>query len=186
MPGDPANAEGAGSFEAVAFPHMNVLYQSARALLRHDGEAEDAVQETYLQAWRSFHRFTPGTNCRAWLFAILFNVIRHQRRKWRDRFSMGLPESFEETVAAVPSIPEQLTDGEILAALEEIPRQYSEVVLLADVQEFSYREIQQTLGIPVGTVMSRLSRGRQLLRARLGAAARQMGLRCAGQGGMTA
>ena len=173
------NSQEPQSFEAAAFPHMNVLYQSARALLRDEAEAQDVVQETYMQAWRSFQRFTPGTNCRAWLFAILFNVIRHHRRKWRDRFSVGLPERFEQTAAAAVPVPEELTDSEILRALQEIPNQYTEVVLLADVHEFSYREIQDALGIPVGTVMSRLSRGRQLLRGKLAGLAVQAGLRSA-------
>ena len=99
--------DAATSFESVAFDHMDALFRTAKALLRNTEEAEDVVQETYLQAWKSFHRFTPGTNCRAWMFAILFNVVRHHRRKWLDRFSFGLPEGFEETAAAPQSVPEE-------------------------------------------------------------------------------
>jgi RNA polymerase sigma-70 factor (ECF subfamily) len=120
-----------------------------------------------LQAWKSFHRFTPGTNCRAWLFKILFHVIAHQRRKWFSRFVFEEPHALEGTLASSAPVADHLTDEEILSAFQQIPQQFAEVVLLADVQEFSYKEIQETLGIPIGTVMSRLSRGRQLLRAHL-------------------
>ncbi len=154
-------------FEAVAFDHLDALFRTAKALLRNAEEAEDVVQETYLQAWKSFHRFTPGTNCRAWMFAILFNVVRHHRRKWLDRFRFGLPEGFEQS----------LTDEEVLAALQQIPSQNAEVVLLADVHEFSYKEIQDTLGIPIGTVMSRLSRGRLMLRGKLAGPAAAIGIK---------
>lgn len=170
------------NFESVAFDHMDALFRTAKALLRNTEEAEDVVQETYLQAWKSFHRFTPGTNCRAWMFAILFNVVRHHRRKWLDRFRFGLPEGFEQTAAAPQSVPEELTDDDILAALHEIPGQHAEVVLLADVHEFSYKEIQDALGIPIGTVMSRLSRGRQMLRGKLTAAAAELGIKAAATG----
>jgi RNA polymerase sigma-70 factor (ECF subfamily) len=130
-------------------------------------EAEDAVQETYLQALKSFHRFTPGTNCRAWLFRILFHVISHQRRKWFGRMIFTEREELEQTAVYMAPVAEQLTDDELIQAFRKLPQQFAEVVMLADVQEFSYKEIQETLGIPVGTVMSRLSRGRQLLRVHL-------------------
>jgi RNA polymerase sigma-70 factor (ECF subfamily) len=169
-------------FEAAAFEHMNALFRTAKALLRNTEEAEDVVQEAYLQAWKSFDRFTPGTNCRAWMFSILFNVIRHHRRKWIDRFRFGLPEGFERIAVAPESIPDNLTDDEVLAALSQIPRTYAEVVLLADVQEFSYKEIQQALNIPIGTVMSRLSRGRQQLRGKLAGVAAAMGIQPAEAG----
>ena len=175
--------DAAVSFESVAFDHMDALFRTAKALLRNTEEAEDVVQETYLQAWKSFHRFAPGTNCRAWMFAILFNVVRHHRRKWLDRFSFGLPEGFEETAAAPQSVPENLTDEEMLAALEQVPAQHAEVVLLADVHEFSYKEIQDTLGIPIGTVMSRLSRGRQMLRGKLAGRAASIGIKAAAAAG---
>jgi RNA polymerase sigma-70 factor (ECF subfamily) len=173
----PASPVATADFEAVAFDHLDALFRTAKALLRNAEEAEDVVQETYLQAWKSFHRFTPGTNCRAWMFAILFNVVRHHRRKWLDRFRFGLPEGFEQTVAAPQSVPEGLTDEEVLAALQQIPSQNAEVVLLADVHEFSYKEIQDTLGIPIGTVMSRLSRGRLMLRGKLAGPAAAIGIK---------
>ncbi|HMD49291.1 MAG TPA: sigma-70 family RNA polymerase sigma factor [Bryobacteraceae bacterium] len=164
-------------FEALTLPHRDALYQSARSMMANAAAAEDAVLETYLQAWKSFSRFQPGTNCRAWLFGILFNVIRHERRKWTSRVSfIEKPEILEQTLAAQPSNHETLADEEILTALREIPQIYSEVVLLSDVQEFSYKEVQEALGIPIGTVMSRLSRGRQLLRSKLAGRAADYGI----------
>jgi RNA polymerase sigma-70 factor (ECF subfamily) len=156
------------SFESVAMPHVNDLFRTAMSLLRNRSEAEDAVQEALLQAWKSFHRFELGTNCRAWLFKILFHVVSHQRRKWSRMWLAEDPQILEDTLAAKPNIPEQLTDEDVLAAFGKMPQRYAEVVMLADVQEFTYKDIQETLGIPIGTVMSRLSRGREYLRGELG------------------
>jgi len=167
---------GAADFEAEALPHLNDLYRAAASILHSRAEAEDAVQEAYLQALKSFHRFTPGTNCRAWLFRILFHVISHQRRKWFGRFIFSEREELEQTTVYTPPVPEELTDDEMIAAFRKLPRQFADVVMLCDVQEFSYKEVQQTLGIPIGTVMSRLSRGRQLLRAQLVDCASQAGV----------
>jgi RNA polymerase sigma-70 factor, ECF subfamily len=156
------------AFEAAALPHLNDLYRTAVHLVYDRNEAHDLVQEAYLQAWKAFHRFEPGTNCRAWLFKILINEVRHYRRRWFN--SKTVPEaeqSFEETLAYEPSVAEHIQDEDILAALDDIPREFREVVLLSDVQEFSYKEIAEMLGIPVGTVMSRLSRGRKQLRLKL-------------------
>jgi RNA polymerase sigma-70 factor (ECF subfamily) len=159
-------------FEAVALPHLDDLFRSAVRMVGDRTEAQDLVQEVYLQAWKSFHRFEPGTNCRAWLFKILFHVIQHHRRRWLNAKTAQLEaEMLEETVAYEPPIAEHLRDEDILAAFQKIPGHYREVVLLADVQEFSYKEVAEVLQIPVGTVMSRLSRGRQLLRVELAACA---------------
>lgn len=157
----------AADFDREALPHMDDLYRTAASMLRNQTEAEDAVQEAYLQAWKSFHRFTSGTNCRAWLFRILFHVVAHQRRKWYSRFVSTERGELEQTTVYSAPTPEELTDEDILSAVRKIPQHYAEVLLLADVHEFSYREVQETLGIPIGTVMSRLSRGRQALRAQL-------------------
>src|SRR5438874_3758661 len=153
--------------ESEALPHLDALYRTAASILRSRTEAEDAVQETYLQALKSFQRFTPGSNCRAWLFRILFHVISHQRRKWLGRFTFSEREELEQTAVYCPPVSEHLTDDEMIAAFRKLPKQFAEVVMLCDVQEFSYNEVQETLGIPMGTVMSRLSRGRQALRAEL-------------------
>ena len=158
----------AADFEAVALPYLNDLYRTAVHLVRDRTEAHDLVQEAYLQAWKAFHRFEPGTNCRAWLFKILINEVRHYRRRWFNTKTVPEGEqSFEETLAFEPPISENIQDEDVLAALDELQREFREVVLLADVQEFSYKEIAEMLGIPVGTVMSRLSRGRKQLRAKL-------------------
>ena len=172
-----ANREIGRVFESLALPHHKAMFQSARSLMANTAAAEDVVMETYLQAWKAFSRFQPGTNCRAWLFAILFNVIRHERRKWTFRFHFfEKKEVLEQTLPAAAPVSEFLEDREILAALREIPQVYSEVVVLSDVQEFSYKEIQEALNIPIGTVMSRLSRGRQLLRAKLASTAAEYGI----------
>jgi RNA polymerase sigma-70 factor (ECF subfamily) len=155
-------------FEAVALPHLNDLYRTAVHLVRDATEAHDIVQEAYLQAWKAFHRFEPGTNCRAWLFKILINEVRHYRRRWFNNRTVPAGEqALEETVAFEPPISEHIKDEDILAALNDVPEMFREIVLLADVQEFSYREIAEMTGIPVGTVMSRLSRGRKQLRQKL-------------------
>jgi RNA polymerase sigma-70 factor (ECF subfamily) len=155
-------------FEAEAMPHINDLYRTASFMVGNRTEAEDLVQETYLQAWKSFHRFTPGTNCRAWLFKILFHVLQHERRRWfKFKFADDGEEIMEQTMQYEPPVRQDLSDEDVLAAFREIPQTYREVVLLSDVYEFSYKEIHETLNIPIGTVMSRLSRGRQLLRGRL-------------------
>jgi RNA polymerase sigma-70 factor (ECF subfamily) len=155
-------------FEACALPHTSDLFRTAVSMLGNRAEAEDAVQEAYLQAWKSFDRFTPGTNCRAWLFKILFHTVSHHRRKWFGRRAGQDLESIQDGMADKPAVAEHLTDEQMLSAFRKIPAKYAEVVMLADVHEFSYKEIQDTLGIPAGTVMSRLSRGREALRAHFG------------------
>ena len=163
----PAHAS-ATAIAALVDQYAGTLYRVAYSVLRNSADAEDAVQETYLRAWKSFHRFTPGTNMRAWMFAILFNVIRHHRRKWLFRFCLlDDDRAFERMLEYHPPVGEEIQDLEILAALRELPSQFSEVVLLADVHELHYKEIQAALHIPLGTVMSRLSRGRDKLRDRL-------------------
>jgi RNA polymerase sigma-70 factor (ECF subfamily) len=167
----------AEDFEAAALPHLNDLYRTALRVIGSTGEAEDLVQETYLQAWKSFHRFEPGTNCRAWLFKILFHVIHHHRRKNFRLSFLGEDEMvLENTLVYEAPIPERLSDEDVLLALQKIPEHYREVVLLADVEEFSYKEVAEALNIPVGTVMSRLNRGRSLLRTHLAGVAQEYGI----------
>jgi RNA polymerase sigma-70 factor (ECF subfamily) len=165
-------------FESTALPHLNDLFRTATRVIGDRSEAEDLVQEAYFQAWKSFHRFEPGTNCRAWLYKILFHVIQHHRRKWYNSRSARETEEFlMETIAYEAPVPQQLSDEDVLAAFDKIPVHYREVVLLADVQEFSYKEVAEMLGIPVGTVMSRLSRGRSLLRQELAGFAAGYGIK---------
>jgi len=166
-------------FEAAAIPHLADLYRSASLLLRDSSEAEDLVQEVYLEAWKSFHRFELGTNCRAWLFKILFHRLYHFRRRLIKASrveAFGSPAD-QENIAAEPPVPQEIRDEDILLALEKVPVEFREVVLMADVEDFSYKEIANTLKIPLGTVMSRLSRGRKLLRRKLVEVARGYGLR---------
>jgi len=155
-------------FEMEAMPHMNDIFRTATRVLGDRGRAEDVVQEVYLQAWKSFNRFESGTNCRAWLFKILFHCVHHHRRKW---FRFPLLKESEEFVEAnltyVEPVPEHITDEDFLAALDRVPTDFRAVILLVDVEEFAYREAAQILGIPIGTVMSRLSRGRKILREEL-------------------
>ena len=156
------------AFEAQALPHLDRLFRLAMWFERNRSEAEDLVQETMMQALQSFHRFQPGTNCRAWLATILQHV-RSNRRRARGRSPLvddpddriGLATPF------VPPVPLELTDEELLGALGRIPVVFQEVIVLCDVEELTYKEIADALAIPLGTVMSRLHRGRALLRAEL-------------------
>jgi RNA polymerase sigma-70 factor (ECF subfamily) len=171
-----AAADPREDFEAEALPHLNDLYRAALRLLRDHGKAGDAVQETYLIAWKSFHRYERGTNCRAWLFQVLFNVVRHERRTWFKWVTGREDDLSTVPLAAPPPVAESLTDGEIISALDSLPAQFRDVLLLVDVEEFSYKEASEILKTPIGTVMSRLSRGRALLRAKLAGVARSYGI----------
>ena len=158
-------------------PHLNDLFRTALRMTGERGAAEDVIQEVYLQAWRSFDRFAAGTNCRAWLYKILFHCVSHHRRKWfRFPLLKETEEFLEANLVQPASVAEQVTDSEILNALDEIPPEFRSVVLLVDVEEFAYKEVAGILSIPIGTVMSRLSRGRSLLRKRLVEVARSYGI----------
>jgi RNA polymerase sigma-70 factor (ECF subfamily) len=162
------------AFEAEAMPHVDRLFRHAMWLTRNRAEAEDLVQDTLMQALQSFHRFTPGTNCRALLVTILRHVRSNRRRKQgRIIVDSALEERVTNVVPFVPPIPDQLTDEDVLQAMQQLPPQHQEAILLCDVEDMSYKEIAAALGVPIGTVMSRLHRGRELLRielARRGAA----------------
>ena len=169
-----------GEFEALALPHLDGLYASALRLTRNARDAEDLVQDAFMRAYRFFHRFERGTNFRAWLYRILTNTFINQyRRGVRER---GLSDEserqaveaqlFSEGTTDVAQNPEdalldRLLSHEVLKAIDTLPIDFRMVVVLADLQEFSYKEIADILDVPVGTVMSRLFRGRRLLRRAL-------------------
>jgi RNA polymerase sigma-70 factor (ECF subfamily) len=156
------------NFEAEALPQMAALFRIAMWLVRDRAEAEDLLQETFTQALESFHRYEQGTNVRAWLMTIMYRAkSKRQRNAGRLRLVDDAEERIAETVAFEPPIPPGLTDEEVLAALERLPSQFREVVVLSDVEELSYKEIAGVMKVPIGTVMSRLNRGRKLLRAEL-------------------
>lgn len=165
-------------FEDEALPHLEDLFRIARWLVRDISEAEDLVQETFAQALRSFHRYEQGTNCRAWLTTIMYHLNSKRRMKLgRLRLVEDKEEMIAETIAFEPEIPQSITDEDVLAALERVPQSFREIVLLADVEEFAYREIAEMLEIPAGTVMSRLHRGRKILRVELAVYARNYGIK---------
>jgi RNA polymerase sigma-70 factor (ECF subfamily) len=173
----PAAADQAwAAFEAEALPHVDRLFRLAMWFERDRSEAEDLVQETMMQALQSFHRFQPGTNCRAWMTTILQHVRSNRRRaRGRSPFVDDPDDRIGLATPFVPPVAQHLTDDDLLGALSRIPAQFQEVLVLCDVEELTYKEIADALGIPIGTVMSRLHRGRTLLRAELGRSTRAVG-----------
>jgi RNA polymerase sigma-70 factor (ECF subfamily) len=165
------------AFEAEAVPLMADVFRVANYLARDRETAEDLTQETFAEALKSFHRYTPDTNCRAWLVTILYHLNSKRRHKLGQlKLVEDTEEQIANTVAFVPAIPEELKDEEILAALRKLPQAFRDVVVLTDVEEFSYKEVAEFLQVPIGTVMSRLSRGRKLLRQQLTEYARSFGI----------
>jgi RNA polymerase sigma-70 factor, ECF subfamily len=157
-------------FEELAIPLTNAAYNLARWLVQNDRDAEDLVQETYLKALRNFSSFQPGTNFRAWIFRILRNTFLNSRTTLESRMTVELDcdEDLPSLSAGCASPESLLIDNSDIAALraaiEQLPSSYREAILLSDVEGLAYREIADTLGIPIGTVMSRLSRARKALR----------------------
>ena len=165
MPDDRATAE---EFEALAMPLLAPLYNFAHWLCGNRDEAEDLVQETYVKALKGFRSFTPGTNFRAWMYRILRNTFLTSRSGLKQIVSLN-DEEAEVPEPAIADHPEslliaQLQREQIVTALGNLPVAYREIVLLSDVEEMSYKEISQLLGVPMGTVMSRLSRARRAMR----------------------
>jgi len=182
--------------EAEALGQIDALYRTALRLSRNPQDAEDLVQETYLNAFRSLDRFEEGTNLRAWLFRILNNafISQYRRRKRRPSSSLEDVTDFylydhllDGGVSPRPENPERevldrIGDERVLSALEELPVEFRQVELLADVEGFSYREIAAILGIPIGTVMSRLYRARRRLQKTLWREAQDAGYGVASAG----
>ena len=152
-------------FEAVALTQLNALVRSATRLCDSREEAEDAVQETYLQAWKYWRSFEPGTNCRAWLFRILFNVIH--KRAVKEAALIPIEEPNVKDLLRLD--PQTSFDKlEVLEVFDQLSNEHREVILLVGVEEMSYKDAANVLDVPMGTVMSRLNRARTQLRQRLG------------------
>jgi RNA polymerase sigma-70 factor (ECF subfamily) len=177
-------------FEAEALRHLDALYRTALRMTRSEADAEDLVQETYIRAFRFRDQFTLGTNMKAWLFRILTNTfINTYRRKTAqpevtdldgiDEFSLYRRMADDRAASTSPDPEAELlnsvVDTEVTNALEELPEKFRTTVLL-DVEGFSYKEIAEMLAIPIGTVMSRLHRGRKFLQKRLYDLARERGI----------
>ena len=185
-------AQDADPFEQQALSFLDALYRTGLRMTRSEADAEDLVQETYIRAFRFRDQFTPGTNMKAWLFRILTNTfINAYRRKATQPQTTELDDVEESTLhrhmtgtgAEASPEPERvvldsMVDGEIREALEELPEHFRTVVLL-DVEGFAYKEIAEVLDIPIGTVMSRLHRGRKFLQRRLYDLARERGIAAA-------
>ncbi|MEO6120882.1 MAG: sigma-70 family RNA polymerase sigma factor [Acidimicrobiales bacterium] len=170
------------TFADQAMVHMGSLYSAALRMTRNPADAEDLVQETYLKAFRAFATFQEGTNLKAWLYRILTNTFINNYRAKKRRPEESEVEDVEELYlyrrlggleaaaagrSAEEEVLDRITDDEVKAALESLPEQFRMAVLLADVEGFSYKEIAAILDVPIGTVMSRLHRGRRGLQKRL-------------------
>jgi RNA polymerase sigma-70 factor (ECF subfamily) len=166
---EPAN----DAFAAEALSHIDSLYGTALRLTRRAADAEDLVQDTYLKAFRSSAQFQAGTNLKAWLFTILHNTFRNMRRHdGRNPIDVDSEKVEEASNPADNHTPEELLtraalDADLQAALDGLPDAFRQAVWLRDVEELSYAEIAGVLGVPQGTVMSRISRGRRALSERL-------------------
>jgi len=159
-------------FSRWAIPHMDQVYTAALYLTHNREQAEDLLQETYLRAFRFWHQFVPGTNCKAWLMTILHNNFRS---RYRERYRAGQAVEFDEELyqehAATTDChgdPETVFlrdrfDDEVECALTSLPQEFLEVSVLVDIQDLSYEEAAARLGCPIGTIRSRLSRARRLL-----------------------
>ena len=188
IPAPPASPEVRAQFEQLIAEQLDGLYRSALRLTRNPTAAEDLVQDVMLKAWRSFHTFEQGTSIGAWLHRILMNAFFDSYRKHArepevldqqdvgdfylyDKVREG--ESLGEEGNPEVEVLDRIMDADVRESLDSLPVQYRAAVLLSDVQGFTYKEIAEMLGVPVGTVMSRLFRGRHLLQRQLWESARK-------------
>jgi len=185
-------------FTEVAMEHMQALYSAALRMTRNAADAEDLVQETYLKAYRSFGSFQEGTNLRAWLYRILTNTYINSYRAAKRRPEVTDVEDVEDLYlyrrmagagqvngarSAEDEALDTFTDDVVKSALEELPEAFRMAVLLADVEGFSYKEISEITDVPIGTVMSRIHRGRRALQKTLHEVATERGLVGSATGG---
>lgn len=176
------DAEIKEAFAREAVPHLDALYATALRLTRNEGDAEDLIQETMFKAYRYFDKYEQGTNCKAWLFKIMTNTFINRYRKLQKRKEVLIDEDFRP-LAERAVVPEKnplhqhfgdqetmfyrLFGDEVKSALEDIPVDFRMVVILADLQDFAYKDIADIMDCPIGTVMSRLYRGRRMLQQKL-------------------
>ena len=188
LPND-VNRQGA-SFVDEAIPHMDAVFRFALRLAGIQDEAEDLVQDTYFRAFRAWEQYAPGTRCKSWLFTICRNVFLRQREREQRHDEILTETAYEDPRALSREAPvfaasknadpegeffRSIVDEEILRAIDDLPDEYRMAVVLSDLEDLSYSEIAEVMEIPVGTVKSRLFRGRRQLQERLHAYAVEMG-----------
>lgn len=170
------------SFEEEALPHMDAVYRFALRLSGSRDRAEDLVQDTFFRAYRAWDQYTPGTRCKSWLFTICRNVFLRQRER-TQRHDEIISENVPKDSGSVPAVNplwssteskdpagsffNSIVDAKILEAIDELPEEYRTAVVLSDLEGFSYNEVAEMMEVPVGTVKSRLFRGRRQLQKQL-------------------
>ena len=175
-------------FEQVAIPHLSYIYTAALYLTKDEHEAEDLVQETYLRAYRFFHKFEPGTNCRAWLLSIQRHLFINSYRQKKTQpdfldwdkidqdYELFLGQRDPEKWNPEKVIASRIMGSEVEKALKELPEEFRTAIVLVDIDELTYEEASQIMECPIGTVRSRLSRGRHILQLALRDYALERGL----------